>query len=154
MCKQHPKFPGWKWSRTENCPSTMSPLPCTCMLSGTQWWHSCPQQPSPHGSVGMDLLDVPVLLAVVCLLRAVVRDNLPVADIKAKQRSGPKPDFLHAVIFKVLEERGFVWTTTEGHPDAFLNVLSKISHSCFLICNPNMNQGKPTGLILQGNPPS
>lgn len=154
MHKLHPKFPGWKWSRNENCPSNISSLPCTWMLSATQWWHSCHQQPSPHGSVSTDLLDIPVLLAVVCLLCTIVRDNLPVSDIKAKQRSGPKPDFLHAVIFKVLEKRGFVWTTTEGHPNAFLNIHSKISHLWFLICNPSMNEGEPTGLILRGNPPS
>lgn len=58
--------------------------------------------------VTTDLLDIPVLVAVVCLLCTVLRDNLPVSDIKAKERSRTKPDFLHAVIFKVLEKGGFV----------------------------------------------
>lgn len=124
MGKRHPEFPGWKWYRSETCPSNTSSLPHTQILSITQWPHSHHQLPSPHGRVTTDLLDIPVLVAVVCLLCTVLRDNLPVSDIKAKQRSRTKPDFLHAVIFKVLEEGGFVWTM-EGHPNSFLNVNSK-----------------------------
>lgn len=62
------------------------------------------------------LLDIPVLVAVVCLLRTVLRDNLPMSDIKAKQWSRTKPDFLHAVVFKVLEKGGFVWTMMDEPP--------------------------------------
>lgn len=81
----------------------------------------------PLAAVSTDLLDVPVLLTVIYFLCAVLRDNLPMSDIKAKQWNRPKTDFLHAVIFKVLEKKE-VYLNSDGKASQFiLNVRSNIN---------------------------